>query len=164
MRARGEVIVNPTYKDITALAPISFYKEKSALSVAGLHIAKFWTAPLSNFLHFRAVFWEIWQNNRLVSPWGWRPRLGNPGSATVYLLSVRIYTLTDPRRRTSPSPTLFLSEDMQGLAINEKSVYVQEFQCLCNTNTFYHFTILFKLLFKDMENSSNGVANPTTKF
>ena len=36
-----------------------------------------------NFLHFHAVFMEVWLNNRLVpTPSGWRALLRNPGSGS----------------------------------------------------------------------------------
>ena len=53
--------------------------------VADLYMVKFWTPPYPwfNFPHFRAVFSRIWPNNRFGVSLGWRPLLGNPGSATA---------------------------------------------------------------------------------
>ena len=54
-------------------------------------IVTFWRHPdRSNFLHFHEVFWKFWPNNRLMSRfWGWRPPLGNPGSASGSVSSRR---------------------------------------------------------------------------
>ena len=54
-------------------------------------IVTFWRHPdRSNFLHFHEVFWKFWPNNRLMSRFlGWRPPLGNPGSAYGFVSSRR---------------------------------------------------------------------------
>ena len=40
--------------------------------------------PAQYFFIFHAVFGKNWPNNRLTFPSGWRPPLGNPGSATEF--------------------------------------------------------------------------------
>ena len=55
------------------------------ISVADIKENFRWAPPSwSNFLHFHAVFSEIWLNNRLALPFGFvPPHLGNPGSAAA---------------------------------------------------------------------------------